>query len=134
MGQNKMPIMAMKEKIPQRLIEARKFSVKEIKSIEGLRINDLRGFKRYEISSTETSLSYMILKDSKTIKWIKRKIEELRNELIDNKYVYKKIMESMLKKEFKCLNKDIEFHGSFYSNIEKAIELDTEIELMELPF
>ena len=69
-----------------------------------------------------------------TITWIRRKIKEDWIDLANEQKIYRMIIESMLTKELSRLKIDSAFHGSFYNNINEAIELQKVIIDLQLPF
>ena len=69
-----------------------------------------------------------------TITWIRRKIKEDWIELADEQRNYRIIIESMRTKELSRLKIDSAFDGSFYNNINGAIELQKVIIDLQLPF
>lgn len=69
-----------------------------------------------------------------TITWIRRKIKQDWIDLAKEQKIYRIIIESMLTKELSRLKIDSSFHGSFYNNINEAIELQKVIIDLELPF
>lgn len=69
-----------------------------------------------------------------TITWIRKKIKQDWFDLAREQKIYRIIIESMLTKELSRLKIDSSFHGSFYNNINEAIELQKVIIDLELPF
>ena len=114
-------LVSTRKKIPQRVIQAKAWSLSEDKEWKGMR--------SYKILFPPT-----ILDKLNTITWIRRKIKQDWIDLANEQKIYRIIIESMLTKELSRLKIDSSFHGSFYNNINEAIELQKVIIDLELPF
>ena len=120
-------LVSTRKKIPQRVIQAKAWSLSEDK--------EWNGMKSYKILlppiiTTEADF----LNKLNTIIWIRRKIKEDWIDLENEQRIYRMIIESMLTKELSRLKIDSSFHGSFYNNINEAIKLQKIIIDLELPF
>lgn len=120
-------LVSTRKKIPQRVIQAKAWSISEDKEWEGMRSYKIL------LPPIITTEAYFLNKLN-TIIWIRRKIKEDWIDLENEQRIYRIIIESMLTKELSRLKIDSSFHGSFYNNINEAIELQKIIINLELPF
>ena len=120
-------LVSTRKKIPQRVIQAKAWSISEDKEWNGMRSYKIL------LPPIITTEAYFLNKLN-TIIWIRRKIKEDWVDLENEQRIYRIIIESMLTKELSRLKIDSSFHGSFYNNINEAIELQKIIIDLELPF
>ena len=120
-------LVSTRKKIPQRVIQEKAWSLSEDK--------EWRGMRSYRILPPPVISSNTYFLDKlNTITWIRRKIKEDWIDLANEQKIYRIIIESMLTKELSRLKIDSAFHGSFYNNINEAIELQKVIIDLQLPF
>ena len=120
-------LVSTRKKIPQRVIQAKAWSLSEDKEWNGMRSYKIL------LPPIITTEAYFLNKLN-TIIWIRRKIKEDWIDLANEQKIYRIIIESMLTKELSRLKIDSAFHGSFYNNINEAIELQKVIIDLQLPF
>ena len=120
-------LVSTRKKIPQRVIQAKAWSISEDKEWNGMRSYKIL------LPPIITTEAYFLNKLN-TIIWIRRKIKEDWIDLENEQRIYRIIIESMLTKELSRLKIDSAFHGSFYNNINEAIELQKVIIDLQLPF
>ena len=120
-------LVSTRKKIPQRVIQAKAGSLSEDKEWNGMRSYKIL------LPPIITTEAYFLNKLN-TIIWIRKKIKEDWIDLENEQRIYRIIIESMLTKELSRLKIDSAFHGSFYNNINEAIELQKVIIDLQLPF